>query len=118
GFNPGEPLMQFLRENGVTVIHAMPGRANVIAGQTGIFRTAGSSTASMAVRFPAGILVNLGESPKATYAGKLPTTRMGTASLVRNTLTQAQNYLRKGTAKDEEKKPPRNLKLEAFEPAL
>src|SRR5262249_4634995 len=26
GFNPNEPLLQFLRENGVTVVHAMPGR--------------------------------------------------------------------------------------------
>ena len=42
GFNPNEPLLEFLRENGVTVVHAMPGRANVIAGQTGIFRTDGT----------------------------------------------------------------------------
>ena len=41
GFNPHEPLLEFLAGNGVTVVHAMPGRANVIAGQTGIFRTDG-----------------------------------------------------------------------------
>jgi len=41
GFNPNEPLLQFIREQGVTVIHALPGRANVIAGQSGIFRTHG-----------------------------------------------------------------------------
>src|SRR4029077_5860957 len=39
GFNPNEPLLQFLREQGVTAVQAMPGRANVIAGQGGVFRT-------------------------------------------------------------------------------
>ena len=33
-FNPHEPLLQFLCEQGVTVVHAMPGRVNVIAGQS------------------------------------------------------------------------------------
>src|SRR5262249_12944976 len=40
-FNPNEPLLEFLRSQGVTVVHAVPGRANVIAGQTGVFRTHG-----------------------------------------------------------------------------
>src|SRR5262249_48743836 len=33
GLSPDEPLMEFLRRNGVTTVHAVPGRANVIAGQ-------------------------------------------------------------------------------------
>lgn len=32
GFNPDEPLLEYLRQNGVTVVHAVPGRVNVIAG--------------------------------------------------------------------------------------
>jgi len=32
-----------VREHGVTVVHATPGRTNVIAGQTGIFRTYGTT---------------------------------------------------------------------------
>jgi imidazolonepropionase-like amidohydrolase len=119
GFNPNEPLLQFLREQGVTVVHAVPGRVNVIAGQSGIFRTYGRTAEQMALRFPAGLLVNLGEIPKQAYAGRLPSTRMGTASLVRTALTQAQNNARKrATAKDEEKRPARNLKLEGLELAL
>ena len=118
-FNPAEPLLEFLRMQGVTVVHATPGRANVIAGQTGIFRTYGRNAEQMAIRFPAGLLVNLGEIPKASYAGKLPTTRMGTASLVRAALAQAQTNTKKRTAaKEDDKRPPRNLKLEALELAL
>jgi imidazolonepropionase-like amidohydrolase len=118
-FNPREPLLQFLRENGVTVVHAVPGRANVIAGQTGVFRTNGRTAEQMTLRFPAGLLVNLGEIPKQAYTGRLPTTRMGTASLVRTALAQARNNAQKrAAAKDPDKRPPQNLKLEALELAL
>jgi imidazolonepropionase-like amidohydrolase len=119
GFNPNEPLLEFLRGQGVTVVHAVPGRANAIAGQTGIFRTHGPTADRMTVRFPAGLLVNLGETSKSTYPNKLPTTRMGTAGLVRTALAQAKNHLaKKAAAKSEEKRPPANAKLEALGLAL
>jgi imidazolonepropionase-like amidohydrolase len=118
-FNPNEALLEFLRREGVTMIRACPGRANVIAGQAGIFRTGGTTVEKMTVRFPAALLVNLGEHPKRSYPNKLPTTRMGTAALVRNAFVQAQADARKrATAKDEDKRPPRNLKLEALAQAL
>jgi len=119
GFNPNEPLLQFLREQGVTVVHLLPGRTNVIAGQSGVFRTYGRTAEQMKLKFPAGLLVNLGEVPKQTYTGRLPSTRMGTAALVRNALAEAQTYARKRTTtKDEEKRPLTNLKLDALEHAL
>ncbi len=90
GFNPDEGLLEFVRREGVTTIHAMPGRQNVIAGQTGIFRTHGRTAEAMTIRFPAGILVNLGEVPKAAYPNKAPTTRMATAALVRAALAKAR----------------------------
>lgn len=115
-FNPTEPLLQFIREQGVTVVQAVPGRANVIAGQAGIFRTYGRTAEGMALRFPSALLVNLGETPKGTYPGKLPSTRMGTANLVRTALAQAQTYVRK---KETAKEPLAvNLKHEALEAAL
>jgi imidazolonepropionase-like amidohydrolase len=115
-FNPNEPLLAFVREQGVTVLHAMPGPANVIAGQTGIFRTYGTTAEKMKIRFPAGMLMNLGENPKSTYSGKFPSTRMGVANLIRNTLIQAQAYeKKKATAKEP---PSPNLKYEAIEPLL
>src|SRR5262249_28255762 len=118
-FNPNEALLEFLRREGVTMIRACPGRANVIAGQAGIFRTWGSSTEKMTVRFPAALLVNLGELPKRSYPNKLPTTRMGTAALVRNALVQAQtDASKRAAAKDDDKRPPRNLKLESLAQAL
>jgi imidazolonepropionase-like amidohydrolase len=118
-FNPREPLLEFLCREGVTAVHAVPGRANVIAGQTGIFRTSGRTAESMTLRFPAGLLVNLGEVPKSSYPNKQPTTRMGTAALLRTALTQARNHARKvADAKSEDKRPPHNPKLEALGLAL
>jgi imidazolonepropionase-like amidohydrolase len=118
GFNPNEPLLEFLRREGVTTVHAVPGRANVIAGQTGVFHTSGATAEAMTLRFPAGILVNLGEVPKLTYPNKLPTTRMGTASLVRTAFAQAQNYARKRASAKDDKTPPPNPKLDALALAL
>jgi imidazolonepropionase-like amidohydrolase len=114
-FNPAEPLLALVREQGVTVLHATPGPANVIAGQTGIFRTYGTTAEKMTIRFPAGLLVNLGEEPKSTYAGKFPNTRMGVANLVRSTLTQAQTYAKKKVSGGD---APPNLKYEALGPVL
>ncbi len=119
GFNPNEPLLEFLRQQGVTTIHAVPGRHNVIAGQTGIFRTSGTTVDKMTLRFPAGLLVNLGEVPKAAYTNKLPTTRMGTASLIRTAFAQAQSQLHKrDAAKGTDKQPAANAKLDALGLAL
>lgn len=110
-FNPDDGLLAFVRREGVTTIHAVPGRVNAIAGQSGIFRTHGISADRMALRTPAGILINLGEAPKGAYPGREPLTRMATAALVRSAFIQARNRARQD-------KPPANPKLEALALAL
>jgi imidazolonepropionase-like amidohydrolase len=119
GFNPNEPLLEVLRQNGVTTIHASPGRVNVIAGQTGVFHTSGTTAEAMTLRFPAGLLVNLGEVPKEAYPRKQPTTRMGTAALLRTAFTQAKNRALKQSAAHADDKPtPADAKLDALGMAL
>jgi len=117
-FNPDDGLLEWFRRNGTTTVHVTPGRRNVIAGQTGLFRTRGLSAQSMALQSPAGILINLGEVPKEAYAGKLPTTRMGTAFLIRSAFQQAQAYGAKKASAPADKAPAPNPKLEALLPAL
>ncbi|MBA4191011.1 MAG: amidohydrolase [Planctomycetaceae bacterium] len=111
GFNPREPLLDFLQANGVTVVHTTPGRANAIAGQSGVFRTDGATVESAAIKPVAAILVNLGESPKESYKGKGPNTRMGTAALIRKAFADADAYRAK-------KNPPVSPKSAALVPAL
>ncbi|HEX7378302.1 MAG TPA: amidohydrolase family protein [Pirellulales bacterium] len=114
-FHPSEPLLRFLLQQGVTVVHACPDRDNVIAGQSGVFRTHGTNAEQMAIRFPQMMVFNLGEAPKQTYGERKPSTRMGTASLLRSALSDAANYARKRkAAKDEAAQPDRNLKHEAL----
>ncbi len=107
GFNPREPLFDFLQANGTTVVHSTPGRRNPLAGSSGIFRADGTTAENAAIRPVAAVLVNLGESAK----GKGPTTRMGVAALVRKAFTEAQTYAAN---------PPavKNAKLAALIPAL
>ena len=113
-FNPREPLLEFALRHGVTVIQALPGPADVIGGQAGIFRTRGKTAEAMTVRFPSAVVFQLGEVPKTTYPGKAPGTRMGTASLIRNALTAAANDRRKRKAAKDDAPADRNLKHEAL----
>ncbi len=106
GFNPREPLLDFLQQTGVTVVHAAPGRANPIAGRGGVFRTDGTTAESAALVPVGSLIVNLGESAK----GKL-TTRMGVAALVRKAFADADAYRANKPA-------ARNAKHEALIPAL
>src|SRR5262249_59313208 len=112
-----EPLPELALGPGVTVIQAIPGPADVIAGQAGVFRTSGTTAEAMTVRFPSAVVFNLGEVPKTTSPGKPPGTRMGTAAVIRNALTAAANDRKKRAAAREKDKdgpvPDRNLKLEA-----
>jgi imidazolonepropionase-like amidohydrolase len=118
-FNPGEPLLRFLLEQGITVVHVCPGRDNVIAGATGVFRTYGTTAESMAVRFPESLLFNLGEAPKRAYKGQKPSTRMGTASIIRKAFTDAVNYRRKRESPKAGEPPlDTNLKMESLRGVL
>ncbi len=122
-FNPTEPLLGYLLSHGITVIQCGPGRGVPIAGQAGIFRTHGSSAEEMTVRFPSAVVFNLGEEPKRTFGPrrKAPSTRMGTAAVIRAALQEARNHREKlaRAAANPDKDPPEgNLRAEALIPVL
>jgi len=102
---------------GVTAVWSSPGSANVVGGEGATIRTAGASLEELILKAPSGLKAALGENPKRVYSQlkKLPSTRMGTAALLRETLVKAQNYLvklEKG-AGDPDKAPERDLRMEA-----
>jgi len=125
-FNPREPLLEYIRKLGVTTVQTGPGPDNPIAGQAGIFKTAGAhgvmEADALAVRAYSGMVFNLGENPKNVYGTqhKAPSTRMGTAEIIRKALLDAQNYRRKwddwekSDKKEPAKRPTHDLKLEAL----
>jgi imidazolonepropionase-like amidohydrolase len=117
--NPRDPGLADARNAGVTTVCVTPGSANAICGQPAVIKTAGEIVDRMVLRQPAGIKMALGENPKSVYKprDKMPSTRMGTAALIRETLVNAQNYLDKKAraAQDPDKEPPgEDLKLEAM----
>jgi imidazolonepropionase-like amidohydrolase len=100
-----------------------PGSANAICGLAVIIKTAGEIVDRMVVRQPAGLKMALGENPKSVYKprDKMPSTRMGTAAVIREALVKTQNYLDKQAKalEDPDKDPPdEDLKLESIALAL
>jgi imidazolonepropionase-like amidohydrolase len=107
-------VIPVVRAAGTTVLLAAPGPSNVISGQSALMRTAGETLEEAAVRPVAALHLNLGEPPKAAHGsrGRSPTTRMGTAALLRQAFARARDYL----ARPEPR--PRDLKLEPLAEAI
>jgi imidazolonepropionase-like amidohydrolase len=121
--NPRDQGLADARSTGVTTVCVTPGSANAICGQAVVIKTAGEVVDRMVRRQPAGLKMALGENPKSVYKprDKMPSTRMGTAALIREALVQTQSYLEKQgrAAQDPEKEPPdEDLKLESIALAL
>lgn len=116
--NPADDAIQSALQHGITCVVVTPGSGNVIGGTCVVVKTSGDIADRMIVREPAGLKAALGENPKRTYAPqrKSPMTRMGSAGLLRNAFTSAQNYLKRQKAAESEKQPPpdRDLKMETL----
>jgi imidazolonepropionase-like amidohydrolase len=113
------------RKGGVTAVQVLPGSANVIGGQGAVIKTRGLVVDEMAVLAPSGMKAALGENPIGVYKEKnqLPTTRMGNAACMRNTLQEAFNYKaakEHWLAKKDEDKDPFDIKpgMEALLPVV
>ncbi|MGB8951662.1 MAG: amidohydrolase family protein [Candidatus Aminicenantales bacterium] len=116
---PQSPTFSFARELGVTTTLVTPGDRNVIGGQGAVLKTRGIVVDKMIARDKAVMMMGLGSSSKRE--GKMPSTRMGVAALLRETLVKAQEYRAKLDAYEKEKKgdpPKKDLDMEALLPVL
>lgn len=97
GINPNERGFEDARRFGITTVQIMPGSANVIGGEMVVLKTVGNVVDEMVVKAPSGLKAAMGENPKRVHGGKgkMPTTRMGVAALLRKNLIAAQNYIEK-----------------------
>jgi imidazolonepropionase-like amidohydrolase len=102
GFNPFMKSVGYTARGGVTASMIAPGRQNVIGGQAAVIKHRGRTVEEMAVLTPAGVKFSLGEGPKSTYGskGRLPSTRMGSAFVVRKALLDAQHFLAQREARE------------------
>src|SRR5216683_3477 len=119
--NPADMGFRDAISGGVLAVNVNPGSGNPIGGQTVALKCWGRTVDEMALRQPSGMKSALGENPKRVYGEqkKTPSTRLGTAAVIRGALVAAANYLERIDAEqrkpETERKPvDRDLKLEAL----
>jgi imidazolonepropionase-like amidohydrolase len=119
--NPADLGFRDAISGGVLAVNVNPGSGNPIGGQTVALKCWGRTVDEMVLRQPSGMKSALGENPKRVYGDqkKMPSTRLGTAAVIRGAFVDAVNYLRRIEAEERkpegERKPVnRDLKLEAL----
>ena len=121
--NPADLGFRDAITGGVLAVNVNPGSGNPIGGQTVALKTLGPHRRRDGCCAPRpGMKSALGENPKRVYGDKdkMPSTRLGTAAVIRAALVDAPNYLQRLEAAEEakpeaERKPvDRDLKLEAL----
>jgi imidazolonepropionase-like amidohydrolase len=119
--NPADLGFRDAITGGVLAVNVNPGSGNPIGGQTAALKCWGRTVDEMVLRAPSGMKSALGENPKRVYGNKdkQPSTRLGTAAVIRGALVDAANYLARLEAqesKPEAERTPvdRDLKLEAL----
>jgi imidazolonepropionase-like amidohydrolase len=93
------------RQVGVTSALTTPGDENLINGQSALVDLSGEDLERVLIKFPVAMHFSLGEPPKARYGARtqLPSTRMGSAALIRSSLLQARDYLTKWDTYEQKK---------------
>jgi len=118
-FNPLERGVRFALEGGVTTVGTGPGSANVLGGTFIAVKTHGHCVDDMIIKDSVAMKCAFGENPKRCYQSKGDSARMTTAAKLREMLFNAQDYLkRKEAAEDESKLPKFDMKMEALIPVL
>jgi len=119
--NPADQGFRDAIGGGVLAVNINPGSGNPIGGQTAAVKCWGRVVDQMVLREPSGMKSALGENPKRVHGerNETPSTRLGTAGVIREAFVQAGNYLaRLAAAEDQppsERKPvDRDLGLEAL----
>ena len=118
GINPIDETFTEAIRHGVTSACTGPGSSNVVGGTFAAIKLVGKRVDDMIIKHPIGMKCAFGENPKSAYgqsSKKSPVTRMGTAALLRELLFKSRNYL---AAKESEKAPNFDMKLEAMIPIL
>jgi len=119
--NPADLGFRDAIAGGVLAVNVNPGSGNPVGGQTVALKCWGRTVDEMLLREPSGMKSALGENPKRVYGErqKMPSTRLGTAAVIRGAFVEAANYLRRLDSEQQkpegDRKPvDRDLKLEAL----
>ncbi len=116
--NPMDVCFKDALNAGITTVATGPGSANVIGGQFAVIKTYGNKIDDMIVNECLAMKVAFGENPKRVYYAqkKSPSTRMGTAAILRENLIKAKMYVKKqnNAIENPDKMPEFDMKMEAL----
>lgn len=119
--NPEEEGLKDAYTHGITSAMSGPGSANIMGGEITVIKTKGKTVDQMIINKTAGIKAAFGENPKRVYndQNKTPKTRMAVAAIMRKTLMQAEDYLKKKENAEKEDKPfDRDIEMETVSRVL
>jgi imidazolonepropionase-like amidohydrolase len=111
-YNAREALVEWLRLYGVTTVHTGHAPGALVPGQTMIVKTRGEEVDEAVIVPMATVAVTLGTGGLAGQ-GKSPGNRSKAVAMLRAELIKAREYVAK-QAGPEDKRPARDLKLEAL----
>lgn len=115
-YNGRDPLVQWVRELGVTTVHTGHAPGELVSGQTMILKTNVASVTKKedVLNAFAGVAATLGADSFNTDNKKAPGTRAKSVAMLRAEFIKAREYQDKLQRAEAEKKPDRDLHLEAL----
>jgi imidazolonepropionase-like amidohydrolase len=113
-YNARDPLVDWVRGFGVTTLHTGHAPGALISGQTMIVKTFPADPERALVVPAAMVAATLGPGALTDKKDKPPSTTPKAVALLRAELVKAQEYAQKRAKPDLEKRPARELRLEAL----
>jgi imidazolonepropionase-like amidohydrolase len=113
-FNARDPLVDWLRGFGITTIHTGHAPGALIAGQTMIVKTHPPVPDQAMLEASAMIAGTLGPSAVNTQKDKAPGSSGKAVAMLRAEFIKASEYTRRLAHSDPDKRPARDLRLEAM----
>ncbi len=120
GFYPMDPDVHEAAMAGVTTVCTGPGSANVVGGTFMAVKTVGKRVDKMIINPRVAMKCAFGENPKRCYRTVNNSSRMATASKLREIILQTIEYdqKKKAAGDDITKMPKYDMKLEAMLPVI
>jgi imidazolonepropionase-like amidohydrolase len=118
GYNPLDPLVDWVRSFGITTLHTGHAPGALISGQTMIVKTYPAKIEEALLNPEAMIAVTLGPGGLSAGKDKSPGTAPKAIAMLRAELVKASEYAQKRAKTDPEKRAARDLRLETLGRAL
>ena len=109
-YNPRDPLVAYLRSFGITTLHTGHAPGALASGTTIVVKTVGGTVNEALVDGTGMVAFTLGESVMDNFS--TPGTSAKAVAMIRGELVKARDYAKRKSAKDPDKRPTPDLRME------